>query len=120
MRKKGEDITISSEIDRLSKIFKNISEDKAGLVKELIQNAAYSAVTLRELQKNITEMGAVMEYNNGGGQKGIRISPALQAYNKLLATYNTTVKQLVGLLPKSEQELARLSSNPLTEFLMDR
>lgn len=117
MAKIAEDIEVFTEIERLSNIFKNIDADKAALVKELIQNAAYSAVTLRELQKNITEHGAIQEYNNGGGQSGMRISPALQAYTKLIATYNGIIKQLVGLLPKSEQELARISSDPMADFL---
>ena len=117
MGKIAEDLTTSAEIKRLSAIFKNIDADKAAVVKELIQNAAYTAVTLRELQENISESGAIMEYNNGGGQSGIRVSPALQAYTKLISTYNGIIKQLVGLLPKSEQELARMSSDPMADFL---
>ena len=117
MAKKAEVLTVSDEIERLSNIYKNIDLDKAAVVKDLIQNAAYSAVTLRELQKGITEYGAIQEYNNGGGQSGMRISPALQAYTKLIATYNGIIKQLVGLLPKSEQELARMSSDPMANFL---
>lgn len=117
MAKMLEDLEVCTEIERLTNIYKNIDADKAAVVKELIQNAAYSAVTLRELQKNITEYGAVQEYNNGGGQCGMRISPALQAYTKLIATYNGIIKQLVGLLPKSEQELARMSSDPMNSFL---
>jgi hypothetical protein len=117
MAKKTENITVSEEIERLSEIYKNIDGDKAAVVRELIQNAAYTAVTLRELQKEITKYGAIQDYNNGGGQSGKRISPALQAYTKLISTYNGIIKQLVGLLPKSEQELARMTSDPMADFL---
>lgn len=111
------DEKINNEIDRLNKIYTNIQSDKKEVCKELIRNAAFLSVTLRTLQQTINEGGVVEEYNNGGGQSGTRIAPSAQIYSKLIANYNAIIKQLVALLPASDKELARLSSDPMLDYL---
>ena len=48
-----DDKQIKAEIARLTKIFANIDEDKRELCQQLIQNAAFMAVSLRDLQEQI-------------------------------------------------------------------
>lgn len=108
---------IKAEFDRLSKIFENIDPDKRGVTLNLIQNAAFMAVSLKDLQEIIQSSGWISTYNNGGGQGGERVSPAATQYAKMVATYNSTIKTLLDLLPKSDRDAARAQADPMAAFL---
>jgi len=109
--------TINSEIKRLEKIFKNIDVDKRNLCKQLIQNAAFMAVSLKDLQAQIQEDGWVEDYQNGANQKGRKTGSAAVLYTKLVNNYRQVISDLCKLLPKGEQEMARISSDPMADFL---
>ena len=111
------DKNIKAEIKRLTKIFANIDEDKRELCQQLIQNAAFMAVSLRDLQEQIKIDGWVEEYQNGATQKGRKTGSAAVLYTKLINNYRQTIGDLCKLLPKGEQELARMSSDPMANFL---
>ena len=108
---------IETEIERLSKIFVNIDRDKKELCQQLIQNAAFMAVSLRDLQEQIKIDGWVEDYQNGATQKGRKTGSAAVLYTKLINNYRQTIGDLCKLLPKSEQELARITSDPMVNFL---
>lgn len=115
--KMGINDRIGAEFDRLSKIFANIDPDKRGVTLNLIQNAAFMAVSLKDLQEIIQSDGWISTYNNGGGQGGERVSPAATQYAKMVATYNSTIKTLLDLLPKSDRDAARAQADPMAAFL---
>ena len=108
---------INAEIKRLTKIFANIDEDKRELCEQLIQNAAFMAVSLWDLQEQIKTDGWVEEYQNGANQKGRKTGSAAVLYTKLINNYRQVVGDLCKLLPKGEQESARLSSDLMADFL---
>jgi hypothetical protein len=108
---------IKAEIKRLAKIFANIDEDKRDLCEQLVQNAAFMAVSLRDLQEQIKIDGWVEDYQNGANQKGRKTGSAAVLYTKLINNYRQTVGDLCKLLPKGEQELARMTSDPMANFL---
>lgn len=108
---------IEAEIKRLTKIFANIDRDKKDLCQQLIQNAAFMAVSLRDLQEQIKIDGWVEDYQNGANQKGRKTGSAAVLYTKLINNYRQTIGDLVKLLPKGEQELARITSDPMADFL---
>lgn len=112
-----EEKQIKAEIKRLTKIFANIDEDKRELCDQLVQNAAFMAVSLRDLQEQIKIDGWVEDYQNGANQKGRKTGSAAVLYTKLINNYRQVIGDLCKLLPKSEQELARISSNPMADFL---
>lgn len=111
---------VSKELKKLQKIFENIQPDKKTLCESLLQNAAYMAVKLRELQKIIDEGGMVEGYDNGGGQSGRKISSAMQIYQKLLPSYNQVIKTLAGMLPEGEKSIAVRSADLMSDFLTTR
>lgn len=113
----SKDERINAEFDRLSKIFQNIDIDKRGVALNLIQNAAFMAVSLRDLQELVRTNGWISTYDNGGGQGGERVSPAATQYAKMVATYNSTIKTLLDLLPKSDRDAARAQADPMAAFL---
>jgi hypothetical protein len=108
---------IKAEIKRLTKIFANIDEDKRDLCEQLVQNAAFMAASLRDLQEQIKIDGWVEDYQNGANQKGRKAGSAAVLYTKLINNYRQVIGDLCKLLPKGEQELARLSSDPMAMFL---
>ena len=110
---------IKAEIKRLTKIFANIDEDKRELCERLVQNAAFMAVSLRDLQEQIKIDGWVEDYQNGANQKGRKTGSAAVLYTKLINNYRQVIGDLCKLLPKGEQELARMSSDLMADFLND-
>jgi len=92
--------SINKEKRRLSSIFTKIDAKAKKAVQSLIENAAFMAVTLQDLQQTINEKGAVSEYQNGENQWGTKKSPEVEIYNTMIKNYSSVIKQLTDLLPK--------------------
>lgn len=91
------------EIKEIDEILKKIPNEKQNEAKLVSQKLIYLEEKLQELQKQIDEMGVVEHFINGK-QDFLRESPALASYTKLMKTYDTFYKNLIGLLPKEVQE----------------
>lgn len=100
---------IKKEISRISKIIEKADGNQRDVVVQLIQNAAFMAVTLEDLQKTINAEGATEEYQNGANQRGIKQSATLQSYNALIKNYTTVIKALSSILPLEEKPIASAS-----------
>lgn len=120
MAKKRKDTLISEEEARLTGIFSGIGSDQAAVCTELIRNAAFMAVSLRDLQDLLNDGGYVEPYQNGPNQSGTRIAPAAQIYTKLIANYNAVIKSLVALLPEGDKEAAKAEADPMAVFLSSK
>src|SRR5574344_730092 len=94
---------IKKEKAKLNKVYKNVDDDKYHTVEQLMNNAAFLSVQLLNLQEMINANGAIETYDNGGGQTGTRMSPAVVSYNKLLTNYNTVVKTLLAVNPDAQK-----------------
>ena len=97
----SKDDYIKCEIKRLKKIFSNLTQDAAEVAEKLIENAAFMAVSLNELQGLINLHGYTEEYQNGENQKGVKKSSEVDIYNTMIKNFNTTMKQLIDMLPDS-------------------
>lgn len=115
-KKIDKETLISTEFDRLLNIFKDIPKDRNELCTNLMQNAAFMVISLRELQDDLRVNGWIEEYQNGENQSGRKPSSASQVYNKLISNYNNIIKQLVGLLPDDKQESVKATVDPMMEF----
>jgi len=89
----------SKELKKLEKIFKDIEPSKRQTVEKLIENAAFMAESLAELQEIIREKGFVEEYHNGANQSGVKKCSEVEIYNTMIKNYSSIIKQLVDLLP---------------------
>ena len=76
--------------------------DRKKHIKELEQTAEFLRIKVEEARKQAQTEDLTVEYNNGGGQCGIRENPIFPAYEKLLKSYQAVITQLEALT-KTEQ-----------------
>lgn len=69
----------------------------------LIKQLNMMAVRIMEEGKHIESEPLVMEYDNGGGQSGVRENPFYPAYEKLLASYTKTLTAVKNMGGASEE-----------------
>lgn len=121
MSKRKADMTkddfIRAEIKRLRAIFGNLPQDATAVAEKLIENAAFMAVSLRELQEAINKKGYIEEYQNGANQSGVKKSSEVEVYNTMIKNFNVTMKQLIDLLPDSA---GTGKNNPVLDYITRR
>ena len=103
---------MDAEIKRLCKLFAEADESRKSVMQSLIENAAFMAVTLEDLQKEINENGAVSTYKNGENQYGTKKSPEVEIYNTMIKNHAAVLKQLSDMLTDSSSQ-----KNELMEFV---
>lgn len=91
---------IKKELKKLNEIFNNLDETTKNTIENLIQEAAFMAVTLEETRMIIARDGVIENYQNGKEQMGVKKSSAVEVYDKMVNTYARVIKQLTELLPK--------------------
>lgn len=95
---------IKAEITKLNKICKEIDKDKKRVVQKLIENVAFMAVSLEDLQQQINSKGFVEVYQNGANQSGFKECTEIKIYNALIKNYNASLKQLIDMLPEQTEQ----------------
>jgi nicotinic acid mononucleotide adenylyltransferase len=93
---------LNEEIKRLNKILSKVDKKTKKAVHSLIENAAFMAITLEDLQQHINRHGTVTEYQNGENQWGTKKSPEVEIYNTMIKNHMAVMKQLTDLIPKEE------------------
>lgn len=109
----GKEQKIQYELTKLKKLFEGLPANQQKLAAGLLQNAAFMAVTLRELQQEVIEKGAVIECQSGNGFDTIKDNPAQKAYTTMVARYTNIIAKLSAMLPPEEEE------DPLDDFRDD-
>ena len=92
---------IKKEIRRLKRIIDEggVSDRRQKTLEGVIQNAAFMRVSLDDAIKEIADADIVVEYDNGGGQTGIRENPLFSAYEKLFSKYLAAMNTILESLP---------------------
>ena len=67
---------------------------------ELAESVLFMAKKLEESRVIMENEPLVIEYDNGGGQCGIRENPHYTAYEHLLTAYNKSLRQLTEIVEK--------------------
>ena len=113
------DKRVKGEIERLTSILEELEIDsqKKEVAKSLIENAAFMAITLQDLQNEINREGVVSRYQNGENQWGTKQSPEASTYISLVNRHNAVMKQLIDLLPKEE---TKDTTNIMEQFVASR
>lgn len=86
---------VAREEQRLKGIYKSAKIEELNLAETAIKNVAFISVQLEDLQEEIYKNGVIETYKNGEHQYGKKLSSALQSYNNLMKTFNTTMKLLL-------------------------
>lgn len=85
-------------------------QNKANDKKILIDQLKLIAEKLVEEGEKIPSEALIVEYDNGGGQKGVRENPFFPAYEKLLASYTKTLNAVQAMSNGADAELVSLST----------
>ncbi len=93
-----DDEAVIREYDRLIKLFKTAPREKLALARKLISRAAFLAVTIDELERDVSENGYEDEYQNGEFQKGKKKSAAAELHVTYSKNLFTVMKQLNEML----------------------
>ena len=93
------DRLVNNEINRLTKLFKDIDRNRRLTAKGLIEEAAYMRITLQELKVEIDKSGPIDEMPQGD-YSILREHPALKAYNTMVQRYTNIIDKLTNLHPK--------------------
>ena len=109
---------IKKKYNILRKLFAGLEGDLLKLACDLMQNAAFMAVTMEDLQEAINEKGATEEYRNGENQRGIKKSSEVDVYNTMAKNYSSYIRQLTDMLPK--EEAGKVKVDEFDEFVKAR
>ncbi len=99
LAKKKQDELINQEVERLSHIFKDLSEEKKKAAQRLIERVAFMTITLQILEDSIKTKGPTYNFKQGSQQMIVE-NPAQKSYNAMINRYTTAYEKLFNLLPK--------------------
>ena len=81
-----------------------ISDYKLKVLDPVIANCAWMKVRLDEARDQIRDCDIVVEYDNGGGQKGTRENPIFKAYEALWKSFMLGMNRILDAIPEEKQE----------------
>ncbi len=103
------DKAVRKEKSKLKRSLKaaDLSAHKMKAFESIIDNVAVMKVKLDELKETIKEEEAIVEYDNGGGQKGTRENPAFKRYESLFKTFMMGMTKILEAIPDEKEEVAK-------------
>ena len=117
MAEKTKENRIKREKNKIKKILVDVPESKLKLNEKLIENVAFMAVTLEDLQKKINEEGSVIVAKNGNGFDVTQEHPAQKAYVAMMAKFTPAMSQLMSLLPDNKTDSVAKAGEKLARFV---
>ena len=103
MAKPKKTTRVTREKARLMELFKDLEPNKLQTCLALIDRAAFITVSLQDLEDQLNEIGWTEYYQNGDKQSGWKKSAAADVHISLTKNLNTTIKQLLELVPPAKQ-----------------
>lgn len=77
----------------------NIPEKRITLLEPVIVNTAWMKAKLDDTMEKIKDTSVAINYDNGGGQKGIRENPLYKGYYALWKSYMAGMQMIMAGLP---------------------
>lgn len=118
-KEKTKDDRISTEKNRLARIYKNLEGPKKAVADGLIERAAFMRVELEDLEADLSVNGWTEPFSQGNQDPYERARPSGQTYNTLNANYQKIIKQLDSMLPKIEYS-SKQEDDGFEEFINGR
>lgn len=100
--------------DTAATICADVSENLRERAEELARNVLTMEAALIEARKQADTEPLIVEYDNGGGQSGIRKNPFWEAYAQMFNTFSRGLAQLANMVeggnakPEAKSKLAEL------------
>lgn len=110
----GNEERVSEKRAELLDVFADLPAKQLRVASDLIDQAAFMAVTLEDLAESISVNGTVEEYTNGANQSGRKISSDAKLYASLISKYTALVAKLLQLIPE-EKKPAQIQPKPKEE-----
>lgn len=111
------DTLVNREINRLTRLFKDVDSNRRLTAKGLIEEASFMKITLQELKKEIDKNGPIDEMPQGD-YSILREHPALKSYNTMVQRYTNIINQLTNLHPK--EEFKKEADDGFEDFILKR
>ena len=106
---------IKKEINRINKLFKNVSKDKKELIKELIKRASFLLIISEDIEKQLKVLTKFTEKTINASQEFVKPNPLYKEYRDTIKSYQSLMKQLTDLSKEfGEEKLPE--QDPLEEF----
>ena len=83
----------------LMKSFETMPPEQLKVATDLIEQAAFLAVSLEDLAEIISQEGMTETYTNGANQSGRKISSNAKMYSALIGKYSTIITKLLKIVP---------------------
>ena len=94
---------IKQEVNRVKKLYKDFSKDKAKSLEGLINEVSFMKVSLEELREDLLINGLTELFEQGPNQYK-RERPEAKIYTSFIQRYSNTMKQLIDLLPEEDKK----------------
>lgn len=111
------DTLVKREINRLTKLFKDVDRNRRLTAKGLIEEAAFMKYTLQELKQQVNDNGPIDEMPQGE-YSILREHPALKSYNTMVQRYTNVIDKLTNLHPK--EEIKKEVDDGFEDFILKR
>ena len=91
----------NKEKSRLKRLLKKAKtpENKMQILLPVIENTSWMKAKLEEARQDVEDEKLTCEYDNGGGQVGVRENPKIKAYEALWKAYMTGMKMVIDAMP---------------------
>lgn len=80
-------------------------EERRKLLQPVIENVGWMKERLDAIRDEIGEDSAVIEYNNGGGQSGIRVNPLYKEYESMWTAYSKGISIILSESHAKKEEV---------------
>lgn len=101
---KPKETRTNSEKNRLARFYSDIPKDKKGITEGLIARAAFMRVTLEDMEADLDENGFVELFTQSEKTDPYeRERPVARLYNTMNKNYQSIIKQLSELIPKTDE-----------------
>lgn len=107
----------AKEMRRLTKILRDggVSDARIKGLKSVIDNVAWMKVKLDTSRDEIESgeySGITIEYDNGGGQTGMRENPLFKGYESLWRTYMNGMEKILAAIPDQAEKNEKDTGKP--------
>ena len=109
MQEPTKDELIREEELRLLDLFKEANPNKLDFVREQVKQLAFFNVSIQELQDKINQWGTLIQYDNGGGQTGVKPNPDVKTLTDYQKLTNGIFSKLLAILPDRKESYDDLS-----------